>query len=84
MPKDDELARFIESLDSDYTFRCLIIALNTACLPEAALDLGPGQIDVENRLVDLNPEGVRRSPASTAPLCGSPRTSGDGRRRYRR
>ncbi len=57
IPKDDELARFIDGLKSDTAFYWLIIAMNTACRPEAALDLGPDQIDVETRLVHLNPEG---------------------------
>jgi integrase len=57
IPKDDELARFIDGLKSNATFYWLIFAMNTACRPEAALDLSPEQIDVETRLVNLNAEG---------------------------
>ena len=48
-------------------FRWIIIAINTACRPEAALDLGPDQIDLDSRLVDLNPEGRPQEPTKYRP-----------------
>lgn len=67
IPKDDELVRFIDALVSDRAFYWTIIALNTACRPEAALDLGPDQIDVDARLVHLNPEGRPQEPTKYRP-----------------
>lgn len=67
IPKDDELARFIDGLKSDTAFYWTIIAINTACRPEAALDLGPDQIDLESRLVHLNPEGRAQEPTKYRP-----------------
>lgn len=67
IPKDDELARFIDHIQSDHTFHWMIIALNTACRPEAAIDLGPDQIDLDARLVHLNPEGRPQDPRKYRP-----------------
>lgn len=53
---DDAFARFIDALGSDAAFHWTIIAMNTLCRPEAALDLGPAQIDLANGLVKLNPD----------------------------
>ncbi len=65
---DDDLARFIDNLKSELAFRWTIIALNTACRPEAAIDLGPEQIDLKNGLVDLNPVGRQQEPTKFRPI----------------
>ena len=67
IPKDDQLAQFIDELSSEKAFHWLMIALNTACRPEAALDLGPSQIDLDARLVRLNPEGRPQDPRKFRP-----------------
>lgn len=54
---DDDLARFVDAQTSDYAFRWIIVALTTACRPEAGIDLGPSQFDYENMILDLNPGG---------------------------
>jgi integrase len=38
-----------------------MIALNTLARPEAILDLSPFQIDIENRLIHLNPPGRKQT-----------------------
>lgn len=58
---DDDLARFIDGLTSKAAFHWTMIAINTCCRPEAALDLGPAQEDWDHGLVDLNPEGRQQN-----------------------
>ncbi len=65
---DDDLARFIDNLGSEMAFRWTVIALNTACRPEAGLDLGPSQIDHKLGLIDLNPEGRPQQPTKFRPV----------------
>lgn len=60
IPSDDELARFLDSLQterSEHVFRYVLLALNTAARPEAILDLDPSQIHFDRGLIDLNPAG---------------------------
>jgi integrase len=60
IPTDDQLARYLDSLDDDqseHVFRYCLIALNTLARPGAILDLAPPQIDFERGLVNLNPDG---------------------------
>ncbi len=66
--EDDDLARFIDNLGSEPAFRWIMIALNTACRPEAGLDLGPKQIDLERGLIDLNPEDRPQQPTKFRPV----------------
>jgi integrase len=66
--EDDDLARFINSLKSELVFRWTMIALNTACRPEAAIDLGPDQIDLTYGLVDLNPSRRQQEPTKYRPI----------------
>ena len=65
---DDDLARFIDGLGSELAFRWTLIALNTACRPEAGLDLGPDQVDRKNGLVDLSPPGRPQQPTKLRPV----------------
>ena len=43
--------------DADHLWRFIIFALGTAARPRAILDLQYGQIDLEEKLIDLNPPG---------------------------
>lgn len=61
IPTDEELARFLDCLSSEAAFRWTVIALNTACRPEAGLDLAPAQRDRQFGLLDLNPPGRRQT-----------------------
>lgn len=56
MPSDDELARFVASIDGPL-HRAVLVMMNTLCRPEAATDLAPGQRDREAGLLSLNPDG---------------------------
>lgn len=68
IPSDDELARFLDALGSELAFRWIMICLNTACRPEAGIDLGPASINTENRTIDLNPRGRLQEPTKWRPI----------------
>lgn len=60
IPSDDELARFLDSLDDnqgEHVFRYSLIALNTLARPGCILELAPACIDTARGLIDLNPKG---------------------------
>ncbi len=38
-----------------------MISLNTLARPDAALDLGPMQVDIKRRLAKLNPDGRKQT-----------------------
>ena len=44
-----------------HLFMFIILSLNTLGRPGAILDLGPDQVDLTSRLIDLNPRGKRRT-----------------------
>jgi len=67
-PGDDDLARFIDGLGSEWALRWTIIALNTACRPQAGIDLTPAQIDFRHRLINLNPPGRWPSVTKRRPI----------------
>jgi len=52
-----ETAQLFDAVESDHMLMYLIIAFNTLARPEAILQLKRFQIDLNNRLVTLNPHG---------------------------
>ncbi len=57
----EELGRLFDAATSAHLLMFLRIALNTLSRPGAILDLRRPQVDFDNRLVDLNPEGRRQT-----------------------
>ena len=69
----EEVLRLFDAAESDHAFLYLMLAFGTAARPEAILELTAAQVDVENRLIRLNPPGrsqnKKRRP--TIPMCES-------------
>ena len=60
IPPDDELARFLDSLNenqSEHVFRYSLLALNTLARSGCILELAPTSIEVSRGLINLNPKG---------------------------
>jgi integrase len=58
---DEARALLIEAKTVPHLFTYCMLALNTLGRPEAILDLAPWQIDLEARLIHLNPRGRRQT-----------------------
>ena len=60
--KMDEVARLLRAAAAvPHLWRFCIISLNTLARPDAVLDLGPTQVDMQRRLIKLNPEGRKQT-----------------------
>ena len=60
--KMDEVARLLRAAESiPHLLRFCMISLNTLARPDAVLDLGPTQVDIQRRLIKLNPEGRKQT-----------------------
>ena len=58
----DEVARLPEQLaTTPHLLTFCMISLNTLARPDAVLDLSPAQVDVQRRLIKLNPEGRKQT-----------------------
>ena len=68
---NEEVLRLFDVAESDHAWLYLLLAFGTAARPEAILELTAAQVDVENRLIRLNPPGrpqnKKRRP--TIPMC---------------
>ena len=56
-----EAAALFEAADTEHLFRYLMVAFNTLARPGAIFDLTRPQIDIENRLIDLNLPGRKQT-----------------------
>lgn len=56
----EESARLLDTADGHLFWYCLL-AFNTSARPEAILNLTINQIDFDNRLIDLNPDGRQQT-----------------------
>jgi len=56
-PTAKQIAKFIDACDTERMFRYIIIRLCTACRGDAVFDLTLDQINFEDNLIDLNPQG---------------------------
>ena len=69
----EEVARlFAETARTPHLLKFCIISLNTLARPEAVLELGPSQVDLNRRLLNLNPRGGSKQK-NTDRQCQSPR-----------
>jgi len=57
----EEAAALFDAIDQDHMFTFNILMFNTVSRPEAILELTRFQIDLDNRLIKLNPEGRRQT-----------------------
>lgn len=58
VPTMEEMARFLDALETRHLRRWAIMALNTWARPEAIIDFEPAeQFDARSGLIDLNPPG---------------------------
>lgn len=53
----EESAALLDACTSEHLFMFVLLAFNTLSRPQALLDLRRDQIDLENRLIHLNPPG---------------------------
>jgi len=61
-PSDEDVRSFLlEAMTIPSIWRWSLIALGTGCRPQAAIDLGPGQVQLEEGLAHLNPKGRRQN-----------------------
>ncbi|MCG7985650.1 MAG: site-specific integrase [Candidatus Thiodiazotropha lotti] len=52
-----EVGALFNAVESEHMFMYLMLAFNTLARPEAILELKRFQVDIENRLIQLNPPG---------------------------
>jgi integrase len=58
----EELAQLLTAAARvPHLLRFCMISLNTLARPDAVLDLGPGQVDMKHRLIQLNPKGRKQT-----------------------
>jgi integrase len=58
----DEVARLLRAAAATpHLLTFCMISLNTLARPDAVLDLSPAQVDVQRRLIKLNPEGRKQT-----------------------
>lgn len=57
----DEAAALFNAEPPEHLFGFLLLAFNTLSRPEALLELQPFQVDLERRLIHLNPSGRRQT-----------------------
>lgn len=72
IPTDQELARILRAKKPEDLDRWLLIAMATACRPEAAVDLTPAARIREAQAVDLNPTG-RQQNKKFRPIVRAPK-----------
>jgi integrase len=69
----DEIAALFRAAQHDHERMYLLLAICTAARPEAILQLTTFQIDLDKRLIKLNPQGRKQTKKRrpTLPICGT-------------